>query len=127
MVNKLSASVIARGIRTRISCRGRGSKAALIRAAPLRSNSVLSEREANTHDAYVAARERKGEGHLAAARAPCKRGCATCGAAAELEGRMNNADLPQRVLVKLLALEEAVAALKTGADGIERGVEDRRA
>jgi hypothetical protein len=31
------------------------------------------------------------------------------------------------VLVKLLALEEAVAALKAGADGIERGIEDRRA
>src|SRR5262249_33667058 len=35
--------------------------------------------------------------------------------------------LPQHVLVKLLALEEAVAALKAGADGIERGIEDRRA
>jgi hypothetical protein len=31
------------------------------------------------------------------------------------------------VLAKLLALEEAVATLKAGADGIERGIEDRRA
>src|SRR5262249_34524013 len=40
---------------------------------------------------------------------------------------MMPAALPQHVLVKLLALEEAVAALKAGADAVERGIEDRRA
>jgi hypothetical protein len=40
---------------------------------------------------------------------------------------MMPAALPQHVLVKLLALEEAVAALKAGADEVERGIEDRRA
>ena len=43
------------------------------------------------------------------------------------EGRMNYDGLPQHVLVKLLALDEAVAALKAGADAVERGIEDRRA
>src|SRR5262245_42786755 len=43
------------------------------------------------------------------------------------EGRMNRADLPQHLLVKLLALDEAVAALMAGADAVERGIEDRRA
>jgi hypothetical protein len=40
---------------------------------------------------------------------------------------MNYDGLPQHVLVKLLALDEAVAALKAGADGVERSIEDRRA
>jgi hypothetical protein len=40
---------------------------------------------------------------------------------------MNYADLPQLVLAKLLALDEAVAALKARADAVERGIEDRRA
>ena len=40
---------------------------------------------------------------------------------------MNYDGLPQYVLVKLLALDEAVASLKAGADAIERGIEDRRA
>ena len=40
---------------------------------------------------------------------------------------MMPAALPQHVLVKLLALEGAVAALKTGADAVERAIEDRRA
>jgi hypothetical protein len=35
--------------------------------------------------------------------------------------------LPQHMLAKLLALEEAVATLKAGADGIERGIENRPA
>jgi hypothetical protein len=35
--------------------------------------------------------------------------------------------VPQFVLVKLLALDEAVVALKAGADAVERGIEDRRA
>src|SRR5262245_1880528 len=43
------------------------------------------------------------------------------------EGRMNYDGLPQYVLVKLLALDEAVAALKAGADAVEHGIEDRRA
>ena len=40
---------------------------------------------------------------------------------------MNYDALPQFVLAKLLALDEAVAALKAGADAVERGIEDRRA
>ena len=40
---------------------------------------------------------------------------------------MNRDALPQFVLAKLLALDEAVAALKAGADEVERGIEDRRA
>ena len=40
---------------------------------------------------------------------------------------MKHDGLPQHVLVKLLALDEAVAALKAGADEVERGIEDRRA
>jgi hypothetical protein len=44
-----------------------------------------------------------------------------------VEGHMNYHGLPQYVLAKLLALEEGVAALKTGADTVERGIEDRRA
>jgi len=40
---------------------------------------------------------------------------------------MNYDALPQFVLAKLLALEEAVAAVKAGADEIERRIEDRRA
>jgi hypothetical protein len=40
---------------------------------------------------------------------------------------MNYDGLPQHVLVKLLALDEAVAAIKAGADAVERGIEDRRA
>jgi len=40
---------------------------------------------------------------------------------------MTPAALPHHVLVKLLALEEAVAALTAGADGIERDIENRRA
>jgi hypothetical protein len=40
---------------------------------------------------------------------------------------MNYDCLTQHVLAKLLALEEAVAALKAGADAIECGIEDRRA
>jgi hypothetical protein len=40
---------------------------------------------------------------------------------------MNYESLTQHVLAKLLALEEAVATLKVGADAIERGIEDRRA
>jgi hypothetical protein len=40
---------------------------------------------------------------------------------------MNYDGLPQHVLVKLLALDEAVAALKAGVDAVERGIEDRRA
>jgi hypothetical protein len=40
---------------------------------------------------------------------------------------MNYDGLPQHVLVKLLALDEAVATLKAEADAIERGIEDRRA
>jgi hypothetical protein len=40
---------------------------------------------------------------------------------------VNYDGLPQFVLAKLLALDEAVAALKTGADAVERGIEDRRA
>ena len=40
---------------------------------------------------------------------------------------MNYDGLPQYVLVKLIALDEAVAALKAGADAVERGIEDRRA
>jgi len=40
---------------------------------------------------------------------------------------MNYDGLPQHVLAKLLALDEAVAALKAGADAVERGIEDRRA
>ena len=40
---------------------------------------------------------------------------------------MNYDGLPQHVLVKLLALDGAVAALKAGADAVERGIEDRRA
>src|SRR5262249_1642205 len=40
---------------------------------------------------------------------------------------MMPAALSQHVLVKLLALEGAVAALKTGADAVERAIEDRRA
>jgi hypothetical protein len=51
----------------------------------------------------------------------------TCSASKTLEGRMKYDRLPQYVLAKLLALEEAVATLKAGADGIERGIEDRRA
>src|SRR5215467_640819 len=43
------------------------------------------------------------------------------------EGHMNYDALPQFVLAKLLALDEAVAALKAGADAVERGIEDRRA
>src|SRR5262249_21179089 len=43
------------------------------------------------------------------------------------EGYMNYDTLPQFVLAKLLALDEAVAALKAGADAIERGIGDRRA
>ena len=39
---------------------------------------------------------------------------------------MNYNSLPPHVLVKLLALDEAVAALKAGADAVERGIEDRR-
>jgi hypothetical protein len=38
-----------------------------------------------------------------------------------------NAELPGHVLARLLALDEAVAALKAGADAAERGIEDRRA
>jgi hypothetical protein len=44
-----------------------------------------------------------------------------------MEGHMNYDALPQHVLAKLLALDEAVAALKAGADAVERGIEDRRA
>jgi hypothetical protein len=44
-----------------------------------------------------------------------------------VEDRMNYDALPQHVLAKLLALDEAVAALKAGADAVERGIEDRRA
>ena len=40
---------------------------------------------------------------------------------------MNYDGLPQHVLAKLLALDEAVAALKAGADAVEHGIEDRRA
>jgi hypothetical protein len=40
---------------------------------------------------------------------------------------MNRDALPQFVLAKLLALDEVVAALKAGADEVERGIEDRRA
>ena len=40
---------------------------------------------------------------------------------------MNYDGLPQHLLVKLLALDEAVAALKAGADAVERKIEDRRA
>jgi hypothetical protein len=40
---------------------------------------------------------------------------------------MKHDALPQFVLAKLLALEEAVAALKAGADAVEGGIEDRRA
>jgi hypothetical protein len=40
---------------------------------------------------------------------------------------MNRDALPQFVLAKLLALDEAVAALKAGAAEIEHGIEDRRA
>jgi hypothetical protein len=43
------------------------------------------------------------------------------------EGRMNYDALPQFVLAKLLAVDEAVAALKAGADAVERGIEHRRA
>jgi hypothetical protein len=39
---------------------------------------------------------------------------------------MNYDALPQHVLVKLLALDEAVAALTAGADEVQRGIEDRR-
>ena len=40
---------------------------------------------------------------------------------------MNYDGLPQYVLAKLLALDEAVATLKAGADAVEPGIEDRRA
>src|SRR5215468_2251816 len=40
---------------------------------------------------------------------------------------MNRDSLLQHVLAKLLALDEGVAALKTGADAIERDIENRRA
>jgi hypothetical protein len=40
---------------------------------------------------------------------------------------MNYDGLPQHVLVKLVSLDEAVAALKAGTDAVERGIEDRRA
>jgi hypothetical protein len=40
---------------------------------------------------------------------------------------MNYDALPQFVLAKVVSLQEAVAALKAGADEIERGIEDRRA
>jgi hypothetical protein len=40
---------------------------------------------------------------------------------------MTRDSLPQFILAKLLALDEAVAALKAGADAIEHSIEDRRA
>jgi hypothetical protein len=40
---------------------------------------------------------------------------------------MNYDGLPQFVLAKLLSLDEAVAALKAGADAVEREIENRRA
>jgi hypothetical protein len=45
---------------------------------------------------------------------------------ASTEGYMNRDALPQFILAKLLALDEAVAALKAGAAEIEHGIEDRR-